>query len=76
MIVRIGGVIAGNGISFSGNAGGTIGGTVLNYSDESMSLGGNTTLDFSLPQAGESPTGFSDNTILEFDAGSYAEIVM
>ncbi len=72
----IGGVIAGNGISFSGNAGGTIGGTVLNYSDEAMSLGGNTTLDFSLPQAGESPTGFLDNTTLEFNAESYAEIVM
>jgi hypothetical protein len=72
----IGGVIAGNGISFSGNAGGTINGTVINYSEDAISLSGNPTLDFSLPQTGESPAGFSGNTTLEFNPGSYAEIVL
>jgi hypothetical protein len=72
----IGGVIAGNGITFSGNAGGTINGSVINYSQDVMSLSGNPTLYFSLPEIEESPAGFSEDKKLQFNPASYTEIVL
>ena len=72
----LGGVIAGNGISFSGNAGGTINGTILNYSQDAMSLGGNSTLYFSLPVGDEVPAGFTGDKELQFNPSSYSEVLM
>jgi len=72
----IGGVIAGNGITFSGNAGGTINGTVLNYSQDVMTLSGNPTIYFSLPENEESPAGFTEQKELRFNSASYTEIIL
>ena len=72
----IGGVITGNGIAFSGNAGGTINGTVLNYSQDVMTLSGNSTIYFNLPQSEESPAGFTGQKELRFDSASYTEIIL
>ncbi len=71
----IGGIIAGNGVSFSGNAGGTINGTIINYSEDVMTLNGNPTFYFSLPSSDEIPAGFSEDKELQFVPASYSEIL-
>jgi len=72
----INGGIAADSVSFSGNAGGTIKGSIINYSDDSMSLTGNTTINFDLSGSEDSPAGFEADAAVQFDAGSYSEIVL
>ena len=67
------GAIAGNGISFSGNAGGTINGSIINYSGAGMTLSGNSDLYFNRPGSSNIPAGFVPKTTLAFDASSYRE---
>ena len=68
------GAIAGNGITFWGNAGGTINGSVLNFSDEAMILHGNSDLLFNRSGTTEIPAGFVPEIILNYDSSSYEEV--
>ncbi len=68
------GVIAANGISFSGNAGGNIQGTIINYSQTPVSLSGNSNLVLASSGTINNPTGFTPVKVLEFDTSSYSEI--
>ena len=70
----INGVIAGSGISFSGQAGGTINGSIINYSDEPMTLNGESTLMFNRTGAGTA-SGFVPNKTLEYQSASYSEMI-
>lgn len=72
----INGVIAANSVSFSGNAGGTIKGSIINYSDIEMSFTGNTIITFDHSGFADSPAGFEADAGVQFDAGSYCEIVL
>jgi hypothetical protein len=67
------GVIAGNGIDFSGNAGGIINGTIINYSDEEMTLSGNSDLSFDHSGIAESPAGFVPEYTMTYNPSSYME---
>jgi len=67
------GAIAGNGITFSGNAGGTINGSVINYSDVSMTMSGNTNLVFNRSGSDTNPSGFGPSMTLRFCTDSYGE---
>jgi Tfp pilus assembly protein PilX len=67
------GAIAGNGVSFFGNAGGTINGSIINYSDETMSLSGNSDLFFNRSGLDEVPAGFIPQIILQLSPTSYSE---
>ncbi len=69
----INGVIAANGVEFSGNAGGTINGSVINYSEDAMILQGNTDLIFNRSGIEENPSGFQSNKLLQFLPSSYSE---
>jgi len=70
------GAIAANGIEFFGNAGGTINGSVINYSDEVMTLTGTSDLYFNRSGTTEIPAGFVPEIVLEYDAGSYSEVIL
>ncbi|MHC4617481.1 MAG: hypothetical protein ACYTEQ_06980 [Planctomycetota bacterium] len=71
----LGGCIAGNGITFTGDAGGTIEGTVINYSDQiPMELSGNNNLSFNRSGATEIPAGFVPQIVLHYDRDSYSEV--
>lgn len=67
------GVIAGSGISFSGQAGGTVNGSIINYSQTPMTLSGQTELMFNRSGPGSDPSGFTSNHVLEFNPTSYSE---
>ena len=67
------GAIAGNGITFHGNAGGTILGSIINYSDNTMTLSGNTDLYFNRSGLEEVPAGFVPEIIMDYDPSSYSE---
>jgi len=67
------GVIAGNGIELSGNAGGTVNGSVINYADTAMSLSGNNNLCFNRSGTTEIPAGFIPEIVLNYEPTSYAE---
>lgn len=69
----IGGAIAASGISFSGNARGTITNTIINYSDDPMTIIGNSDFTIDHTNSDPSPSGFSTNQSLGFQAGSYSE---
>jgi hypothetical protein len=71
----VSGSIAGNGISFFGNAGGTINGSVLNYSDTPMELSGNSDLIFNRSGLVGIPAGFLPYVVLYYDASSYREVI-
>lgn len=71
----VSGSIAGNGISFFGNAGGTINGSVINYSDEPMDLSGNADLFFNRSGLDGIPAGFLPQVVLYYDATSYREVI-
>ncbi len=71
----VSGSIAGNGISFFGNAGGTIKGSVINYSDEPMELSGNSDLLFNRSGLDKVPAGFLPYVVLYYDASSYREVI-
>jgi hypothetical protein len=70
------GVIAASGIEFFGNAGGTIKGSVINYSETPMSLDGSVDLVFDNFKLTENPAGFETTMILEFQSGTYTELVL
>ena len=70
------GVIAGNGITFCGNAGGTINGSILNYSDEPMNLTGNNDLFFNSSGTAVVPAGFVPEIGLEYVPSSYLEVAI
>jgi hypothetical protein len=70
----VAGSIAGNGISFFGNAGGTINGSVINYSDEPMTLSGNSDLLFNRSGLEDVPAGFVPQVVLFYDSSSYREV--
>lgn len=70
------GAIAGNGISFFGNAGGTINGSIINYSDTDMELSGNSDLYFNRSGTVQMPAGFVPEIILQYVPASYSEIVL
>ena len=68
------GVIAANGISFSGNAGGNVQGTMMNYSQTPISLSGNSNLTLNPSGTISSPAGFIPVKALEFVPSSYSEV--
>ncbi len=72
----IGGAIAASGISFSGNARGTVTNTIINYSDDSMTIIGNSDLTIDHTNSDPSPSGFSTDQSLGFQASSYFEPTM
>ena len=72
----VNGVIAGNGITFFGNAGGTVNGSIINYSDETMSLSGNSDLFFNRSGTSKVPAGFVPEIVLQYDPSSYSEIAI
>lgn len=72
----IGGAIAASGISFSGNARGTISNTIINYSDDPMMIIGNSDFTIDHTNSNPSPSGFSTDQSLGFQAGSYSEPAM
>ncbi len=70
------GVIAASGIEFFGNAGGTVNGSVINYSETPMTLDGSIDLVFNNFGLIEIPAGFDTDKVLEFQPGTYTEIVL
>lgn len=67
------GVIAANGISFSGNAGGNIKGTLMNYSqNNTVSLSGNSNLFLTPTGTFNNPAGFPPVKALEYVPSSYS----
>jgi len=70
------GVIAANGVSFSGNAGGTVRGSVINYANNQMCLSGNSDLCFNRSGLDQVPAGFAPDIVLNYDRSSYSEVVL
>lgn len=69
----IGGAIAANGISFSGNAGGIIEGSVINYADTKMTVDGSSDIVFNRSGITEIPAGFVQELVIHYDADTYEE---
>ncbi len=69
----INGAIAASGISFDGNARGTITNTIINYSADPMTISGNSRISIDRTNSVSSPTGFSSDTVLQFESDSYSE---
>ncbi len=69
------GAIAGNGITFFGNAGGTVHGSIINYSDAVMTINGNSDLYFNRSGCDIVPAGFVPDIVLEYNARSYEEFI-
>jgi hypothetical protein len=67
------GVIAANGITFSGEAGGTVNGSIINYSENPMTISGQSELLFNRSGIEADPTGFVSDQTLEFNASTYSE---
>lgn len=72
----VNGVIAGSGISFSGQSGGTINGSIINYSEDPMHISGQSTLLFNRSGTESDPAGFMPNQVLQFQSSSYSEVTM
>ncbi len=70
------GVIAANGIEFSGGAGGNINGSLINYASNTMVLGGNSDLRFNRSGIVELPAGFVPRIILRYDPSGYSEVTL
>jgi hypothetical protein len=66
------GVVAADGLYFSGNAGATIHGSLLSYSQNPTVVEGNVSLTFDRAGSTRIPAGFDTLRILEYDAKSYA----
>ncbi|MHC4114678.1 MAG: pilus assembly PilX family protein [Planctomycetota bacterium] len=66
------GVIAANGVTFSGNAGGNVQGTIMNYSQTPVSLTGNSNLFLTPTGTFNNPTGFTPVKTLEYVPSSYS----
>jgi hypothetical protein len=69
----IGGAIAGNGITFDGNAGGTVNGSVINYSTVKMTVDGSTDIVFNRSTITEIPAGFVQEIVIHYNPESYQE---
>jgi hypothetical protein len=70
----INGVIAANGVSFSGQAGGIVQGSIINYSYDTMVLAGQSELVFVRSGTDTNPAGFVPYSRLEYIPSSYKEI--
>lgn len=71
----VNGVIAGNGISFSGNAGGTVNGSVINYSDNKMTVVGSSDIEFNRTGIEDIPAGFVQETVIHYNPAVYDEVL-
>jgi len=69
----VGGCIAADAFSFTGNAGGTIRGGVINYSDSMFKLTGNSTVTIDRQDTPDIPPGFIMRLTLVVSARSYIE---
>lgn len=72
----LGGVMAVSGAHFAGNVNAVIQGSIINYSDTPMVVEGNAALNFDRPDTTQVPAGFEPDIILEYDPGSYLEVVL
>jgi len=72
----IDGAIAANGLSFTGNARGTITSSVINYNETPMIITGNSRLSIDQSNTTTAPSGFSGVQVLDYQAGSYSEVVL
>ena len=70
----VGGAIAGNGITFDGNAGGTVNGSVINYSTIKMTVDGSSDIIFNRSGITEIPAGFVQEIVIHYDPTSYSEV--
>ncbi len=70
----IDGVIAANGVSFSGQAGGMVNGSIINYSKETMDLSGQSELVFNRSGSHNNPAGFVPYSKLVYMPSSYTEL--
>lgn len=70
----VNGVIAGNGIEFSGNAGGTVAGSIINYSDATMNVDGSSDIVFQRSGITELPSGFVQEVVIHYNPASYSEV--
>ena len=68
------GVMAVNGVHFSGNANAVIKGTILSYSDTPAVVEGNASLTFDRLATTKIPAGFDTHRELDYEPGSYAMI--
>ena len=68
------GVMAVNGVHFSGNANAVIKGTILNYSDAPAVVEGNASLTFDRLHTTKIPAGFDTHRELDYDPGSYSMV--
>ncbi len=66
------GVVAADGLYFSGNAGATIHGSLISYSANPTVVEGNVSLTFDRAGSTKIPAGFDTLRVLEYDAKSYA----
>ncbi|MBN2129693.1 MAG: pilus assembly PilX N-terminal domain-containing protein [Sedimentisphaerales bacterium] len=66
------GVVAADGLYFSGNASATIHGSLLSYSENPTVVEGNVSLTFDRAGSVKIPAGFDTLRVLEYDATSYA----
>jgi len=66
------GVMAVNGVHFSGNANAVIKGTILSYSDSPAVVEGNASLTFDRLHTTKIPAGFDTHRELDYDPGSYS----
>ena len=70
----INGAIAGNGVTFDGNAGGTVNGSVINYSTKKMIVRGSSDIIFNRSGITEIPAGFVQEVVIHYDPTSYSEV--
>jgi len=69
----VNGAIAGNGISFGGNAGGIVEGSVINYSDTTMTVVGSSDIIFNRSGITKIPSGFVQETVIHYNPSEYEE---
>lgn len=69
------GVVAVNGVIFSGNVDALIKGTIINYSDTPMVIEGNARMNFDRIDSTKIPAGFDTLRVLTYKPSSYEEIM-
>ena len=68
------GVVAVNGVVFSGNVNAIIKGTIINYSDTPMVIEGNALMNFDRMATTKIPAGFDTLRVLTYKPSSYEEV--
>ena len=68
------GVVAVNGVVFSGNVNAIIKGTIINYSDTPMVIEGNAVMNFDRMATTKIPAGFDTLRVLTYKPSSYEEV--